>query len=281
MTFQSDSNPTKDKIGEKYMKNTKEKLQHLKELMTIVNDENIKQTLKDKAWLELWANLEPSVGKVVNKTISKYYKKDRPSSDLVQDAIFESVVWVISNSKAWDPSKSAPATYAYNKIAELTMKVVGVENLTLDVDETTEEGALKKQDLEMRLIEKSAWGRTSGTTNAGDGVVEHPFDMLANLDNPVVSLLLEALQYLLSKGRINDDGAIICTERITGTEYSIIAEYLGKTEAATRKISERVNAELKKLNLEMPRYADLIKIPMIAAVVNGNAKKSQRQSRNP
>ena len=276
MTFQSDSNPTKDKIGEKYMKNTKEKLQHLKELMTIVNDENIKQTLKDKAWLELWANLEPSVGKVVNKTISKYYKKDRPSNDVVNDAIFDSILFIVKDLKSWDPSKSAPATYAYNKIAELTMKVVGVENLTLDIDETTEEGALKKQDLEMRLLEKSAWGRTSGTTNAGDVVVEHPFDMLANLDNPLVSLLLEALNYLIDQNFINSDGATICAERVTGTEYSIIAEYLGKTEAATRKISERVNAELKKLNLEMPRYVDLIKIPMIAAVVEGKASKKSK-----
>ena len=74
-------------------------------------------------------------------------------------------------------------------------------------------------------------------------------------------------------GLIKDDDATICAERITGTEYSIIADLVGKTEAATRKISERVNAELKKLNLEMPRYADLIKIPMIAAVVNGQASK--------
>ena len=277
MTFQSDSNPTKDKIGEKYMKNTKEKLQHLKELMTIVNDENIKQTLKDKAWLELWASLELSVAKIVNKTISVYFKKDRPGSDLVTDSIHESMLWIVKNSRSFDPKRGAwPSTWAYKKIAQITMSVVGVENLTLDVDETTEEGALKKQDLEMRLLEKSAWGRTSGTTNAGDVVVEHPFDMLANLDNPLVSLLLEALTYLIGQGFINDDGATICAERVTGTEYSIIAEYLGKTEAATRKISERVNAELKKLNLEMPRYVDLIKIPMIAAVVEGKASKKSK-----
>ena len=281
MTFQSDSNPTKDKIGEKYMKNTNEKLQHLKELMTIVNDENIKQTLKDKAWLELWASLELSVAKIVNKTISVYFKKDRPGSDLVTDSIHESMLWIVKNSRSFDPKRGAwPSTWAFKKIAQLTMKVCGVENLTLDIDETTEEGALRKAELEGRLLEESAWGRAFGLPRE-EAEVEHPFDMLANLDNPVVSLLLEALQYLLSKGRINDDGAIICTERVTGTEYSIIAEYLGKTEAATRKISERVNAELKKLNLEMPRYADLIKIPMIAAVVNGNAKKSQRSSRNP
>ena len=277
MTFQSDSNPTKDKIGEKYMKNTKEKLQHLKELMTIVNDENIKQTLKDKAWLELWASLELSVEKIVNKTISVYFKKNRPSNDVVVDAILESMLWIVKNSISWDPKRgAAPATWAYKKIAQITMSVVGVENLTLDVDETTEEGALKKQDLEMRLLEKSAWGRTSGTTNAGDVVVEHPFDMLANLDNPLVSLLLEALTYLIDQNFINSDGATVCAERVTGTEYSIIAEYLGKTEVATRKISERVNAELKKLNLEMPRYADLIKIPMIAAVVEGKASKKSK-----
>ena len=259
------------------MKNTNEKLQHLKELMTIVNDENIKQTLKDKAWLELWANLEPSVGKVVNKTISKYYKKDRPSNDVVHDAIFDSILFIVKNSKSFDPKRgAAPSTYAYLKIAELTMKVVGVENIVLDIDETTEEGALKKQDLEVQLLEESVAGRTAGASCAGDSEVEHPFDMLANLDDQVVSLLLEALQYLLGQGKITDDGATVCAERVTGTEYSIIAEYLGKTEAATRKISERVNAELKKLNLDLPRYADLIKIPMIAAVVNGTASKKSK-----
>ncbi len=281
MTFQSrgsrkPASPTKDKIGEKYMKNTKEQLIKLKHLMTIVNDENIKQTLKDSAFLELWQNLETPVAKCVQKTVAKCYLQNRPSSDLVQDAIFESVVWVISNSKAWDPSKNAgPATWAFKKIAQLTMKVCGGEKLTLDIDETTEEGALKKQDLEMRLLEESAWGRAFGLP-CEEAAVEHPFDMLANLDDQVVSLLLEALQYLLVQGLITDDGAIICTERITGTEYSIIAEYLGKSEAATRKISERVNAELKKLNLEMPRYADLIKIPMIANVVNGKASKKSK-----
>ena len=71
---------------------------------------------------------------------------------------------------------------------------------------------------------------------------------------------------------ITDDAATICAERITGTEYSIIAECFGKTEEATRKIAERTNRQLKVLNLEMPRYADLIKLPMIAAVVNGRVK---------
>ena len=257
-------------------KNTKEELQHIKNLLLTVNDEHVGQTIKEKAWLELWAHLEPSVAKVVNKTISKYYKHDRPSSDLIQDAILNSMLWIVKNSKSWDPKKnSAPATYAYNKVAELTMKVVGVENLTLDINENTEEGSLKKQDLEMRLLEESVVGRTSGPTNAGNVEVEHPFDMLANLDNPLVSLLLEALQTLLEKSKITDDGATICAERVTGTEYSIIADLVGKTEAATRKISERVNAELKKLNLEMPRYADLIQIPMIANVVNGKASKKK------
>ena len=252
--------------------NKQEKLQHLKELLVIVNDEHVKTAVKDRAFLELWKSLEIPVAKIVQKTLTKYYHHDRPGSDLVQDAILESMLWIVKNSKSWDPNKgAAPATYAYNKIAELTMKVVGVEHLTFDVDETTEEGALKKQDLEMRLIEKSAWGRTSGTTNAGDGVVEHPFDMLANLDDQVVSLLLEALQYLLGQGLIKDDDATICAERITGSEYSIIADYFGKTEVAIRKISQRTNQHLKNLNLEMPRYADLIKIPMIAAVVEGKA----------
>ena len=258
------------------MKNTKEHLLKLKHLLTIVNDSSVKQNTKDRAWLEIWAHLEPSVAKVVNKTISKYYKHDRPSSDLVQDSILNSMLWIVKNSKSWDPSKgAAPATWAFLKISQLTMKVCGVENLTFDIVDTTEEGALKKQDLEMRLLEESAWGRAFGLP-CEEAEVQHPFDMLANLDDQVVSLLLEALQYLLGQGLINDDGAIICTERITGTEYSIIAEYLGKTEAATRKISERVNAELKKLNIEMPRYTDLIKIPMIANVVNGKASKKSK-----
>ena len=259
------------------MKNTKEKLQHLKELMTIINDENVKQTLKDRAWLELWANLEPSVGKVVNKTISNFYKKDRPSNDVVQDAILESMLFIAKSSRSWDPKRgAAPATWAYKKIAQITMAVVGFEHVTLDINETTEEGASKKQDLEMQLLEESVAGRTSGTTYAGDVEVEHPFDMLANLGDQVVSLLLEALQYLVDQGLITDDGATICAERVTGTEYSIIAKYLGKTEVATRQIQKRVNLELKKLNLEMPRYADLIKIPMIAAVVNGQASKKRK-----
>ena len=257
-------------------KNTKEELQHIKNLLLTVNDEHVGQTIKEKAWLELWAHLEPSVAKVVNKTISKYYKHDRPSSDLIQDAILNSMLWIVKNSKSWDPSKgAAPATWAFLKISQLTMKVCGVENLTFDIVDTTEEGALKKQDLEMRLLEESAWGRAFGLP-CEEAEVQHPFDMLANLDDQVVSLLLEALQYLLVQGLITDDGAIICTERITGTEYSIIAEYLDKTEAATRKISERVNAELKKLNIEMPRYTDLIKIPMIANVVNGKASKKSK-----
>ena len=257
-------------------KNTKEELQHIKNLLITVNDEHVRQTIKEKKWLELWAHLEPSVAKVVNKTISKYYKHDRPSSDLVQDSIFESLLWLITNAKSWHPNKgAAPATWAYRKIAQITMNIVGVEHLTLDVDETTEEGALKKQDLEMRLLEESAWGRKSSSAFLSESDFEHPFDMLATLDNPVVSLLLEALQYLLGMGLIKDDDATICAERVMGTEYSIIADLVGKTEAATRKISERVNAELKKLNLEMPRYADLIKIPMIANVVNGKASKKR------
>ncbi len=96
------------------MKNTKEHLLKLKHLMTIVNDENIKQSLKDSAFVELWALLEPSVAKVVNKTISKYYKHDRPSSDLVSDAILESMLWIVKNSKSWDPKRGATvATWAY------------------------------------------------------------------------------------------------------------------------------------------------------------------------
>lgn len=258
-------------------KNKQEKLHRLKELLIVVNDPHVKKTVKDKAWLELWAELETPVAKIVNQTISKFYHHDRPSSDVVSDAVFESMLWVILNSKSYDPKKGAHvATYAYNKIAELTMKVVGYENVTLDIDETTEDGALKKQELEMQLLDESVAGRTSGTTYAGDVEVEHPFDQLANLDNPVVSLLLDALQSLLTGGLITDDAATICAERITGTEYSIIADYFGKTEVAIRKISQRTNQHLKRLNLEMPRYADLIKIPMIAAVVEGKASKKRK-----
>ena len=257
-------------------KNTKEELQHIKDLLITVNDEHVKQTIAEKAWLELWALLEPSVAKVVNKTISKYYKHDRPSSDLVQDSIFESVLWLITNAKSWHPNKgAAPATWAYRKLAQITMNILGVKHLTLDVDETTEEGALKKQDLEMRLLEESVAGRTSGTTNLSESEVEHPFDTLANLDNPVVSLLLEALQYLLGMGLIKDDDATICAERVMGTEYSIIAAYHAKNENATRQSHKRCNQALKTLNLEMPRYADLIKLPMIANVVNGKASKKR------
>lgn len=252
----------------------KQELQRLKHLMLIVNDEHVKKAVKDKAWLELWSALETSVAKIVNKTISQYYKHDRPSSDLVSDAVLESVLWLIANSGGWDPKKGAsPATWAFRKIAQITMNVVGVENVTIDVDESTEEGMLKKQDLEMQLFEESVAGRSSGPTYVGDVEVEHPFDQLANLDNPVVSLLLAALQFLLAEGLITEDGALICAERITGTEYSIIAEYFGKTEVAIRKIAERTNRQLKKLNLEMPRYAGLIKLPMIANVVNGKASK--------
>ena len=257
-------------------KNTKEELQHIKDLLITVNDEHVKQTIAEKAWLELWAHLEPSVAKVVNKTISKYYKHDRPGSDLVQDAILESMLWIVKNSKSWDPSKgAAPATYAYNKIAELTMKVVGVENLVLDIDETTEEGIIKKLKLEMQLVEETAWGRKSSSAFLSESEVEHPFDTLANLDNPVVSLLLEALQYLLGMGLIKDDDATICAERVMGTEYSIIAAYHAKNENATRQSHKRCNQALKTLNLEMPRYADLIKLPMIANVVNGKASKKR------
>ena len=255
------------------MKKTEE-LQHLKDLMTIVNDPYVKKPVKDKSWLELWNDLETPVAKIVQKTLSNYYYQDRPSSDLVNDAVLESMMWIITHSKSWDPNRgAAPATWAFRKIAQITMSVVGIENVTLDVDESNEEGALEKQALELRLHEESVAGRTSGTSYAGDFEVEHPFDMLEKLGNQDVSLLLEALQYLLIQGLITDDAATICAERITGTEYSIIAECFGKTEEATRKIAERTNRQLKVLNLEMPRYADLIKLPMIAAVVNGRVKK--------
>ena len=255
------------------MKKTEE-LQHLKDLMTIVNDPYVKKPVKDKAWLELWNDLETPVAKIVQKTLSNYYYQDRPSSDVVSDAVLESMMWIITHSKSWDPNRgAAPATWAFRKIAQITMSVVGIANVTLDVDESNEEGALEKQALELRLHEESVAGRTSGTSYAGDFEVEHPFDMLEKLGNQDVSLLLEALQYLLIQGLITDDAATICAERITGTEYSIIAECFGKTEEATRKIAERTNRQLKVLNLEMPRYADLIKLPMIAAVVNGRVKK--------
>ena len=255
------------------MKKTEE-LQHLKDLMTIVNDPYVKKPVKDKAWLELWNDLETPVAKIVQKTLSNYYYQDRPSSDLVNDAVLESMMWIITHSKSWDPNRgAAPATWAFRKIAQITMSVVGIENVTLDVDESNEEGALEKQALELRLHEESVAGRTSGTSYAGDFEVEHPFDMLEKLGNQDVSLLLEALQYLLIQGLITDDAATICAERITGTEYSIIAECFGKTEEATRKIAERTNRQLKVLSLEMPRYADLIKLPMISAGVNGKASK--------
>ena len=257
-------------------KNKQEKLERLKELLIVVNDPHVKKAVKDKAWLELFNELETPVSKIVNQTISKFYHHDRPSSDVVNDAVFESIFWIITHSKSWSPNRgAAPATWAFRKVASITMAVVGVEHVTLEIDETTEDGALKRQALEMRLQESVA-GRTSGTTYAGDVEVEHPFDQLANLNNPVVSLLLDALQYLLTRGLITDDAATICGERITGTEYSIIAKYLGKTEVATRQIQKRVNLELKKLNLEMPRYADLIKIPMIAAIVEGKASKKRK-----
>lgn len=258
--------------------NKQQKLQHLKDLLVIVNDEHVKKAVKDKAFLELWKEFETPVAKIVSKTLSSYYHLDRPSSDLVSDAVFESILWLINNNnaKSWDPKKGAsPATWAFRKIAQITMNVVGVENVTIDIDESTEEGVLKKQDLEMQLFEESVAGRSSGPTYVGDVEVEHPFDQLANLDNPVVSLLLAALQFLLAEGLITEDGALICAERITGTEYSIIAEYFGKTEVAIRKIAERTNRQLKNLNIEMPRYADLIKIPMIANVVNGKASKKR------
>ena len=257
-------------------KDKQEKLQRLKELLIVVNDPHVKKTVKDKAWLELFNELETPVAKIVNQTISKFYHHDRPSSDLVTDAVLESILFLITNSKSWDPKRgAAPATWAYKQIAQITRRLVGFENLTLDIDETTEDGALKKQELEMQLLDESVAGRTSGTTYASDVEVEHPFDQLANLDNPVVSLLLDALQYLLTRGLITDDAATISAERIIGTEYSIIADYFGKTEIAIRKIVQRTNQHLKTLNLEMPRYADLIKLPMIAAVVNGKASKKE------
>lgn len=257
-------------------KDKQEKLQRLKELLIVVNDPHVKKSVKDKAWLELFNELETPVAKIVNQTISKFYHHDRPSSDLVTDAVLESILFLITNSKSWDPKRgAAPATWAYKQIAQITMRLVGFEHVTLDIDETTEDGALKKQELEMQLLDESVAGRTSGTTYAGDVEVEHPFDQLANLDNPVVSLLLDALQYLLTRGLITDDAATISAERIIGTEYSIIADYFGKTEIAIRKIVQRTNQHLKTLNLEMPRYADLIKLPMIAAVVNGKASKKE------
>ncbi len=258
------------------MKKTEQELQRLKALMRLVNDDHVKQAVKDSAWLELWRCLESSCGKIVNKTISKYYHHDRPSNDLVRDATWEAIIFLVANSKSWDPKRGAsPATWAFRKISQITMSIVGVENLTLDIDESKENGAAKKRELETLLLDGSAWGRASNTPYAGDVEVEHPFDQLANLDNPVVSLLLEALAYLVSEGLISDDAATICAERVTGTEYSIISDYFGKTEVAVRKISERTNQHLKKLNLEMPRYADLIKLPMIAAVVNGKASKKE------
>ena len=257
--------------------NKEEKLERLKELLILVNDPHVKKTVKDKAFLELWKELETPVAKIVNKTVSNFYHHERPSSDLINDAVFESIFWVITHSKSWSPNRgAAPATWAFRKVAQITISVIGLEHLSIDIDETTEDGVLKKQELEMQLLDESVAGRTLGTTYAGDVEVEHPFDQLANLDNPVVSLLLDALQYLLTRGLITDDAATICGERITGTEYSIIAKYLGKTEVATRQIQKRVNLELKKLNLEMPRYADLIKIPMIAAVVEGKASKKRK-----
>ena len=254
--------------------NKQAKLQHLKDLLVIANDAHVKKAVKENAWVELWKELETPVKKIVNQTISKFYHHDRPSNDLINDAVLESILWIITHSKSYDPNRGAsPATWAFRKIAQITISVVGLEHLSIDIDETTEDGALKKQELEMRLHEESAVGRTSGTTYAGDFEVEHPFDQLANLNNQDVSLLLEALQYLLFQNLITDDGATICAERITGTEYSILAELFGKTEEATRKLAERTNRQLKKLNLEMPRYADLIKLPMIANVVNGKASK--------
>ena len=253
--------------------NKQAKLQHLKDLLVIANDAHVKKAVKENAWDELWKELETPVKKIVNQTISKFYHHNRPSSDLINDAVLESILWIITHSKSYDPNRGASAaTWAFRKIAQITMSIVGLEHLSIDIDMTTEDGALKKQALEMRL-EESVAGRTLGTTYAGDVEVEHPFDQLANLDNPVVSLLLDALQFLLLEGKVTDDGATICAERITGTEYSILAELFGKTEEATRKLAERTNRQLKKLNLEMPRYADLIKIPMIAAVVNGKASK--------
>ena len=254
--------------------NKQEKLQHLKDLLVIVNDEHVKKAVKDKAFLELWNEFETPVAKIVSKTLSSYYHLDRPSSDLVSDAVLESVLWLMTHSSGWDPKKGAsPATWAFRKIAQITMNVVGVENVTIDIDESREDGAIKKQELEMQLLEDSSWGRKSSSAFLSESEVEHPFDMLANLDNPVVSLLLEALQYLLGMGLIKDDDVTICAERVMGTEYSIIAAYHAKSENATRQSHKRCNQALKALNLEMPRYADLIKSPMIAAVVNGKPSK--------
>jgi len=257
--------------------NKQAKLQHLKDLLVIANDAHVKKAVKENAWVELWKELETPVKKIVNQTISKFYHHDRPSSDLINDAVLESILWIITHSKSYDPNRGAlPATWAFRKIAQITMNVVGVENLTLDIDESKEDGAIKKQELEMQLLEDSSWGRKSSSAFLSESEVEHPFDMLANLDNPVVSLLLEALQYLLGMGLIKDDDVTICAERVMGTEYSIIAAYHAKSENATRQSHKRCNQALKTLNLEMPRYADLIKLPMIANVVNGKAPKKSK-----
>ena len=138
--------------------NKQAKLQHLKDLLVIVNDAHVKKAVKDRAFVELWKGLELPVSKIVNQTISKFYHLDRPSSDVVSDAVFESIMWVILNSKSYDPKKGAHvATYAYNKIAELTMKVVGYENVTLDIDETTEEGARHKAKLD-KIVAQNTTG---------------------------------------------------------------------------------------------------------------------------
>ena len=252
------------------------KLLHLKSLMVLVNDEHVQKAVKDKAWLELWKELQTPVAKIVQKTITEFYPLARPSNDLVQDAIFESVLWLITKSGSWSPNRgAAPATWAYRKIAQITMSVVGAEHLTIDIDETSEDGRKRKAELEGEL-EGSAWGRIKRSEYMGESEVSHPFDLLANLNNKTVSLLLDALQFLVKNGSITNDAATICAERVMGTEYSIIAEYFGKTEVATRKIAERTNFQLKHLNLQLPRYADLIKIPMIANVVNGKASRKSK-----
>ena len=257
--------------------NKQAKLQHLKDLLVIANDAHVKKAVQESAWGELWKELETPVAKIVNHTISKFHHHERPSSDLINDAVFESIFWIITHSKSWSPNRgAAPATWAFRKVAQITISVIGLEHLSIDIDETTEDGVLKKQELEMQLLDESVAGRSSGTTYAGDVEVEHPFDQLASLDNPVVSLLLDALQSLLTRGLITDDAAAICAERVTGTEYSVIADCFGRTEEATRKIAERTNRQLKKLCLELPRYAGLIKLPMIAAVVEGKASKKRK-----
>lgn len=85
--------------------NKQEKLQHLKGLLVIANDEHVKTSVKNSAVLEIWKELETPCSKIVQKTLSNYYHQDRPSSDVVRDAVFESLLWLITNTKSWDPKR--------------------------------------------------------------------------------------------------------------------------------------------------------------------------------